>query len=447
MKNFEVFTPTQLRWEACFYCGGQLPAQKKEHIFNSSWTGKHKTGALICDECNAAFGFAVDSAFKSYTKYQMNVWSLKGERQKSVPIIQTENKIIIKSGAQPEEEPSSYYSYEDGNLFYTAKAPNKPALRQYLNEQLSKDLGRDLSKEEIKDVKNMVKKASSEIKPLNSVQLHDSIDPLLEIRSTVHTILKCMALFDTDFMKHIPREVLDFSRHGVGRWQAFAVLGHSSLNMANAHFKKYPDYNAVEVYYLPLTKKILAKHIILGRIIRWVVLSNTYEGPHKILFVGEPSLGGILKKSLRIFSEKIPPSAQIERGMEEKDFIEDLVTLAQITLGPDAQLARLFHGMEEIFNVVDVLAQEHIDEYRDVLLLFSKNMVRITSLIIQCSIPYSEEDMLRGLMDNGLTELEAYVGQINIVEEIIDTMSRPIKYVLGQVVQLGQEAKLKEKNK
>lgn len=108
MKNFEVFTPVQLRWEACFYCGGHLPALKKEHIFNSSWTGKHKTGALICDECNAAFSFSVDTAFKSYTKYHMNVWSLKGERQKSVPTIETEGEIIIKSGAQPEEKPSSF---------------------------------------------------------------------------------------------------------------------------------------------------------------------------------------------------------------------------------------------------------------------------------------------------------------------------------------------------
>ncbi|UHA76263.1 hypothetical protein [Paenibacillus sp. 481] len=48
-------------------------------MFNSCWTGKHKTGALICDECNASFGSEVDLAFKSYTKYQMNVWSLKGE--------------------------------------------------------------------------------------------------------------------------------------------------------------------------------------------------------------------------------------------------------------------------------------------------------------------------------------------------------------------------------
>ncbi|MEK4236206.1 HNH endonuclease [Paenibacillus sp. FSL H7-0714] len=447
MKNFEVFTPVQLRWEACFYCGGHLPALKKEHIFNSSWTGKHKTGALICDECNAAFSFSVDTAFKSYTKYHMNVWSLKGERQKSVPTIETEGEIIIKSGAQPEEKPSSFFSYEEGNLFYTAKAPNKPALRQYLNEQLSKDLGRDLKEDEIKDIKNMVRNASSEIKPLNSVQLYDSIDPFLEIRSTVHTILKCMALFDSDFTKHVSHKVLDFSRHGVGNWQEFAFLGNSSLDVASTYFKHHPDYNAVEVYYLPSTKQILAKHIILGRIIRWVVLSNIYEGPHKILFVGEPSLGGILKKFLLIFSETFPPSAQIERGMKEVDFIEDLMTLAQITLGPDAQLARLFRGMEGIFNDFDVLTQEHIDEYKDTLLLFLNNMFRITSLIIQCPIPYSEEDMLCGLMDNGLTELEAYVGQINIAEGIIDTMSRPIQYVFSQVVQLGEEAKLKEKNK
>lgn len=54
MKNYEYSTPTQLRWGACFCCGGHLPAQKKEHIFNSSWTGKHKTGALICDESHLA---------------------------------------------------------------------------------------------------------------------------------------------------------------------------------------------------------------------------------------------------------------------------------------------------------------------------------------------------------------------------------------------------------
>lgn len=44
----------------CYQCGEKLPSKGKEHIFNSSWTGKNKTGSLICDESNNSFSSTVD---------------------------------------------------------------------------------------------------------------------------------------------------------------------------------------------------------------------------------------------------------------------------------------------------------------------------------------------------------------------------------------------------
>lgn len=84
----------------CFYCGTSLPATAKEHIFNSSWGGSHKTGNLICGECNSSFSKQTDLAFSVYVQAVMNSWGFKGERHKEVPKILLENEYLLDQGAK-----------------------------------------------------------------------------------------------------------------------------------------------------------------------------------------------------------------------------------------------------------------------------------------------------------------------------------------------------------
>ncbi|MBW7474314.1 hypothetical protein K0T92_06125 [Paenibacillus oenotherae] len=442
MIDHKYSIPTPQRWETCFYCGGHLPAKNKEHIFNSNWTGKHKTGSLICDVCNAAFAPEVDKAFLPYTKYQMNVWSLKGERHKDAPTIKTKEKIVIRPGAQPEVTPSLNLHIEDGKLYYKGKAPNKATLRRLLNDQLPLKLGRSLREDEIQQINISVRQAEIHTELAGSVQLHDSIDPSLEMRSTIHTILKCMALYDPKFREHIFKDVLDFSRYGIGDWSSFAVQTHSIVvDVVAAYSKNNPDYNAVEVHYLPANKQILARLVILGQINRWVILSNEYEGPFQLLFVGEPSLGGILEPLFLTFADSFPLSVQVDRVMVIDDFAKELVQLSQIALGPDAQLANLFRCIEQILKGKSHVTVELIEEYRDALLSFITNMGKIQSQITGSFISYSEEDMLRDLMDNGLAELEALIGQSIVSPKVAELITRPILFVFSRLIQLGKEAK------
>lgn len=411
MNEFKRQVPIQQRLTACFYCDGLLPASKKEHIFNSNWTGKHKTGSLICDECNSAFSKDVDSAFKPYTKYPMNVWSLKGERQKVPPTIETQGEIIIKPGAQPEIVPSIDFRLKKGGVFLKGKAPNKSALRRLLKDRFHKNLGEELNEYETQKINDMVRASKVYTEQVESVYMYDSINPQFEIRSTVHTVLKCMAFYDYKFNAHISREVLNFSRYGTGEWSSFSVVARCNLDLVNDYSKNHTDFNAVEVHYLPSTKQILARHIILGVINRWVVISSDYEGPPQVLFVAEQSLGGKLEPLLVSYSDIDHPSAEFERCSVPEDFMGDLKMLSQIALGPDAQLVHLLRFIDETFKGHTYFTQELINEYKEELLLFSSNMVRLTSKIINYSIPYSKEEMLNGFRKNGFFELEQLVGQ------------------------------------
>jgi hypothetical protein len=50
----------------CLYCDNSLPAESKEHIFNSSWGSSYEDGYLICHVCNNEFSNPIDTAFTPY---------------------------------------------------------------------------------------------------------------------------------------------------------------------------------------------------------------------------------------------------------------------------------------------------------------------------------------------------------------------------------------------
>ncbi|RED76097.1 HNH endonuclease [Cohnella phaseoli] len=330
--------PPYRSWEVCFYCGGRLPAKHKEHIFNSSWTGKHKTGSLICDTCNASFASEVDKAFFPYTKYIMNVRALKGERHKEAPTIKTKKEIVIRLGGKPESPPLINLRVEDGKLYFQASAPDKPTLRRFMKEQLpdiESNMGRSLRDDEHELLRNWVRKAEFSSEPAGSVELKDSIDPQLQVRSTLHTILKCMALYDPNFTKHISQDILNFSRYGTGEWSSYAVHAFPRfVDIVDAFSSSFTDFNAVEVHYVPAVKLIAARLVILGRLNRWVVISNQYEGPYQILFVAEPSLSGMLDPLLMTFPDTFPANVEVKHAMEPDDFVEELVQVSRMAMGP-----------------------------------------------------------------------------------------------------------------
>ncbi|MCR8659184.1 HNH endonuclease [Paenibacillus endoradicis] len=447
MNDLKVSIPTSQRWTACFYCEGHLPAGSKEHIFNSNWTGKHKTGSLICDDCNAAFGLEVDKAFLPYTIFPMNVWSLRGERHKEPPTINTDDNLVLRPGAKPEETPSFSSYVEDGKLYFSGTAPNKASLRRLLNEQLPKKLDRNLREDEINQLNYDIRQVKIHTKPAGSVKLQASIDPLLETRSTIHTILKCMALYDTNFKKSVSEVVLNFSRYGIGDWNFFAVLTHNIvIDVCAAYSKQTLDYNAVEVHYLPKSKQIIARLVILGQINRWIILSNEYEGPYQLLFVAEPSLGGKLETLLWTLSDTLPPSVQVDRAMVFDDFAKDLVKLSQNMLGLNAQIAQLLRGMKQIFKGHSHLKKELLEEYKDELHSFITNIIKTHSQITGYLISKSEQDILIDLMNNAIIELEDSIGLAISSLEIVKHIALPAQLIIDQLIQFDEQAKVMRKS-
>jgi hypothetical protein len=133
----------------CFYCAGKLPARKKEHIFNACWGGRHKTSQLICDECNAAFS-AIDDALSSWTRFVMNAWQVKGQRQKNIPTIPLQGDYDLVPGSKPKlRQPLLDVRSEEGHHQVSLEASSKSeARRVLLDGELEKRIGRGLTVEE-----------------------------------------------------------------------------------------------------------------------------------------------------------------------------------------------------------------------------------------------------------------------------------------------------------
>lgn len=445
MMDHNIVVPEFRRWEACFYCGSSLPAKSKEHIFNSSWTGKHKTGSLICDTCNAAFADEVDKAFIPYIKFKMNVWNLKGERHKDAPTIKTNEELVIRPGGKPENPPSLTFRIEDGKLYFTTNAPDKATIRRLWKEQLPEIesmMGRSLREDEHQQFRDLVRQAEINTESAGPVKFHDSIDPHLEVRSTLHTILKCIALYDPNFSEIISKDVLNFSRYGNGDWRSFAVHAAPRIvNISKSYSSFYTHFNAVEVHYLPNAKQIVARLAILRSLDRWVVLSNHYEGPAQILFVAEPSLSGILQPMLFTFSDNFPSTVKIEHVMEYNDFVRELVQISQWELGPGTLIAQLINRIEQISAQHTQVSNAYINEFRNALLTFFSRMVQYQSKITGVSVSYSEEDMQQDLMSHGIAQLEGMIGANT--DETYKLLVNAIRYISNRVLKLFKDKKTK----
>lgn len=367
VEAIRYYEPKHIRLDYCIYCNTSLPATNHEHIFNSCWTGKHKTGSLICNECNAAFAPEVDKAFIPYTQYHMNVWSLKNSRRNEVPTIETNDGILIRPGAIPESKSSISLMNNGNSINIKASAKSRGALKRIIKDAFKDEMNREIEDVELQRLLagKVVKQVPSEM-----VELSATIDPQLETRSVVHTILKCMAMFDTNFKVNAPKHILNFSRYGAGSWESFAVrIQTLGIDVETPFSNRFISYNAVQVHYLKQSGLILGKLTILRDIHRWVLLSTEYKGPSKVLFVAEPSYAGELVKLIVLSTdiEKLAENTKIAGPLTIHNIAESLVNLSQKSLGPDAIIVKLSESIKEIFGEERPVTIEMINEYKKAL--------------------------------------------------------------------------------
>lgn len=182
----------------CFYCGNPLPATAKEHIFNSSWGGSHKTGNLICDVCNSSFSQQTDLAFAVYVQAVMNSWVFKGERHKEVPKIVLGNEYFLDQGAklklkQPLVEDEVL---PDGRIKSHLVFNSRSQAKRWIEgDGLATWLGRPPSAEEQECLKKIIIEAQPDITDAKPQLTSTQLNLRQQYRSTAHTILKCLGFF------------------------------------------------------------------------------------------------------------------------------------------------------------------------------------------------------------------------------------------------------------
>ncbi|PIJ98123.1 HNH endonuclease [Lysinibacillus sphaericus] len=355
----------------CIYCNGKLTGTSKEHIFNSCWGGIHKTGQIICDACNSHFS-TIDDSFNTFTKYIMNAWEFKGQRHKEVPTLKATDGTIIEKGGKPKKVSKFDISQqEDNSIRISINANSKNESKKMLKakiEKIEKELGHKLTSEETEKLMKQINQTKVVSEYVGRLEMEEMIRFVDMYRSTVHTLIKCIAMYEpeiaTSEQLHVAKE---FAYYGKLDWTLFAIQEARPTYVSildSAGLKEYIKFNAAEIYFSRAQGTIIGNLRILGLIDMWVLLSNNYKGPDKLLCVVEKVNGSNKLASQRVelpaeLSAFIGPliDTNFEAPTQEQ-LLNKLATVANKSI---SSLEVLFDHMEKEMQNVSKKYQ-HVQE-------------------------------------------------------------------------------------
>lgn len=359
--------------QKCLYCDNSLPAKSKEHIFNSCWGGTHKTGQIICDDCNSYFSNSkVDDSFQNIVQFIMNAGQFKGERHKTVPTIETNSRYKLEAGGKPVRDSEiKLFKKEDGEVSIAINASSKSEARKMLKanyDKIENLLERELTKEEIEKILGAVRNSTVQQEQVGPLNVGFELPIQEQYQSAAHTMLKCLVMFDVQTAiseNLIP--IREFARFDKGSWENFGINALSEVAMINNFQKLYVKYNTVEIFYSKALGKIIGCLVILGRIKRWIILSNNYVGPDKVLFVVENLNSGGKIERLRWVSklDAIPLVSTNLKAPTQNDFLNESQTIISESISIDAPINELKIALEKFTNkhkVVDEVALKRVSE-------------------------------------------------------------------------------------
>ncbi|MGF1567941.1 MAG: HNH endonuclease [Nodosilinea sp.] len=381
----------------CFYCGSSLPATAKEHIFNSSWGGSHKTGNLICDECNSSFSKKTDLAFAVYVQAVMNAWTFKGERHKEVPKISLGNDYFLDQGAKLKLK---YPLVEDeilpdgrikSNLTFNSKSQAK---RWIEGDGMAAWLGRPPSAEEQKNLKEIIISAQPDVSDAKPQLISTQLNLREQYRSTAHTILKCLGFYMPEWVQGDSTKLIrEFARYDQGDWRNFAIETEQLFSISKQAVSILGlgvHHNSVEIYWESSTKMVVGVLSILNRVKRSVILATNYSGADSILYVLEGTNG----------SKKPPDSVFVELDHNQfavpllsiqyfaspnkiyQYFHDELSALMGLSYPVDAITARLIEEIEKKNNKKLKIDLVNSEEYLSLFLIFFLDLAKISGTFV-----------------------------------------------------------------
>lgn len=433
------FKPNLNNVKQCIYCEKSLPAKSKEHIFNSCWGGVHKTGQIICDECNNSFS-AIDGVFDIYTRFIMNANQFKGQRHKEIPEIATDSEYYIGPGGKPTRNPSAtVIKDEDGMVRVALNAKSKSESRKLIlsiKEEIESKLGRKLTSNEEEHIYKQIRESEYTSEKVGTIGISAALNIHSQYRSAAHTILKCLTMYDTQMLELEEVNTLKrFARFNEGEWREFAIGGIPNISIQGNFTSSLEKLNSVEIFYSAKLRKVIGRLNILGRLERWILISNNYEGDNKILFVFENiERGGKIGTIQCELNDISFPIINIKNSDSfNGDFFgKELENLAQQSLNIDAPIHDLQDKISRIISKNAHINNEVIQHLTSAFLEFGK-------LFLSKEITKDSEVMLEDcLIKLGMTSLiEKYEGeQINnerFSEEVSNILESYMIYITGHL--------------
>lgn len=428
----------------CFYCGDHLPATVKEHIFNSSWGGSHKSSHLICNDCNSSFSQQTDLAFTFYAKAVMNAWSIKGERHQEVPKIILNNEYYLDSGAKLKlkkpliEEKVLANGNISSKLIFNSRNQAKRWLER---DGLATLLERNPSTKEREYFEKLIKEAELENADAEPQPISIQLNLREQYRSTAHTVLKCLGFFLPEWVqKDLTSSIRQFARYNEGDWRSFAVVAEQMIpinELAKTARHLGINYNSVEVYFCSSTKMIIGVLTILDQIKRAIVIARDYTGPDLILYAVEGTHG---------FSK--PPESVLVRFQPEhisvpligaqfflssnqvyQYFKNELSELMEMQFPTDALTARLIQDIETKNKKNLELNQVNLEEYLEIFLSFFQGFGKVFSISL-------DVDKIRfQLLEHGFTKLaNQHPGTLYTDPEVVSLMGLAFQHTFQDLL-------------
>jgi hypothetical protein len=423
---------------ACFYCGGSLPASSKEHIFNSCWGGSHKTSQLICDACNVAYSH-IDGVFGYAVKFVMNALVIHGERQSKVPEIKGTDNLKLGPGASPKiAEPTlEVKPAEKGYAVHVVANTKGEARRLVLDGDLEAELQRPLTTEEREQLLRAIQ-GSQKVRTVGaSMGVEFTTDVKQEYRSAAHTLLKCLGMFEPEFVTDASSEpIRKFARDDQGEWTDFAVSARQNISPVAIFARDLGNFNAVEIYFSKSEAKVIGVVTILGRIKRAVSLSG-YEGPDRLITVFERVCSNQLKAFELMIDPAMPPVPMVEvdpKPLTIEGIVHDSLRVISNAVSWDAISTKLFGELERTVRRHPVLNAEAIAEIRGVL------MDVCSAISVMYRAPIDESEISRLLDERGVAQINSMVGNPSVASELQLAVARALMETIDEIRERASKA-------
>jgi hypothetical protein len=321
----------------------------------------------------------------------MNAGAFKGGRRGSIPTIVPEGDYILEPGAEPKPKKPEVKVQPDGSLEIGFNSKKEARKWFFDDKEIEAHLGRPLTEEEQQQIRQLIKEAEFQPEYIGPQPDSANINPQEQYRSAAHTLLKCLGLYEPDWvLDDRTSSVRKFARYNQGDWQQFAVVVKQYVSWAEQIVDRLQlgvHHNSAEIYWCSSLKKVIGVVTLLDRVKRAVILAEGYSGADAVISVVEdtydstkPPQALFVQLNSELFSNPLieilysPPPIEI--------FAAELLTIGEVSYPLEALNASFMKDIEKISKQTPELSEQVLEEYKNLFVNFFLKMGQVFKVSI-----------------------------------------------------------------